>query len=282
MKVDKVITGWFIVVHLVALIGPFFYTTPGAVLVATLLYLATGLFGITLGYHRLLTHRTFKTPRWVERVLGTCGVLSMQRGPLEWVAHHRMHHAHVDTAKDPHNARRGFFWAHVGWMCFEREDLKDHGKLKKFARDIVADPYLNFLTPLWVHCAYQAALALILFLIGGLPWVVWGIFVRLFVVYHVTWFVNSATHLWGYRNYETDDLSTNNWWVGLLAFGEGWHNNHHAQPDVAPAGRSAREFDLTWQVIKLMKRLGLAWDIKLPPAADCVENPAMYEKSYIA
>jgi fatty-acid desaturase len=281
MKVDKVITGWFVLVHLVALIGPFFYTTPGAVAAGVVLYLLTGLFGITLGYHRLLTHRSFKTTRAVERFLGTCGVLAMQRGPLEWVAHHRMHHAHVDTPKDPHNARQGFFWAHVGWMCFEREDLIDMAKLKKFARDIVADPYLNWLTPLWVHCLYQGALAALLFLIGGPAWVVWGIFVRLFVVYHITWFVNSATHLWGYRNYDTDDLSTNNWWVGLLAFGEGWHNNHHAEPDVAPAGRSAREFDLTWQVIRLMRFLGLAWDVKLPELR--LQNPtAVYEKTYTA
>ncbi len=282
MKVDKVITGWFILVHLVALIGPFFYTTPGAVAAGVVLYLVTGMLGITLGYHRLLTHRTFKTPQWVERTLATFGVLAMQRGPLEWVGHHRMHHAHVDTPKDPHNARRGFFWAHVGWMCFYNPEIMDVGKLKKFARDVVADPYLYWLTPLSVHCGYQAALALALFLVGGPAWVVWGIFVRLCVVYHITWFVNSATHIWGYRNFATDDLSTNNWWVGLLAFGEGWHNNHHAQPDVAPAGRTKKEFDLTWQVIKLMRFLKIAWDVKLPPVGDRWEKAQVYEKSYTA
>jgi stearoyl-CoA desaturase (delta-9 desaturase) len=222
------------------------------------------MFGITLGYHRLLTHRSFKAPRWVERVLATCGTLALQRSPLEWVGHHRMHHAGVDTPKDPHSARQGFWWSHVGWLVFYQPELHDYARLRKFARDIVADPYLDALTPLLVQVASQGALAALLYALGGMPFVTWGVFVRLVVVYHITWLVNSATHKWGYRTYATDDLSTNNWWVAVLAFGEGWHNNHHAAQDVAPAWRRWWELDPTWMVLWAMRGLGLAWDVRMP------------------
>lgn len=265
LKLDPIIVPWFVMVHVVTFVGPFYFTSPGAIWSAVVLYLLTGLFGITLGYHRLLTHRTFKTKRWVERVLGTLGMLAMQRGPLDWIAHHRMHHAGVDTEKDPHNARRGFWWSHIGWLVYFQPQFHDYSVLRKYARDIVADPYLNALTPLWVNVTSQAALGVALYVFGGWDYVVWGVFVRLFVVYHVTWLVNSATHLWGYRTYATDDLSTNNWWVAILAFGEGWHNNHHAQMDAAPAWRRWWELDATWLVIRAMAAVGLAWDVKLPP-----------------
>jgi stearoyl-CoA desaturase (delta-9 desaturase) len=176
-----------------------------------------------------------------------------------------MHHAFVDTPKDPHNSRRGFWWSHIGWMCMHDPSLHDYAKMRKFARDIAADPYMMWLAGEWPQILLQVALGLVLLGVGGWSYLIWGIFVRCAVVYHVTWFVNSATHKWGYRTYETDDLSSNNWWVGILAFGEGWHNNHHAYPDVAPAGHRPGEFDLTWQVIKLMKYAGLATEIKLPP-----------------
>jgi stearoyl-CoA desaturase (delta-9 desaturase) len=203
----------------------------------------------------------------MERFLATCGVLALQRSPLEWVSHHRMHHAGVDTHLDPHNARKGFWWSHLFWMCHHQPQFTDMKKMKRFARDIVADPYLNWLTNHYAQVGLQVALGLALLIFGGIDYVVWGVFVRLVVTYHVTWLVNSATHKWGYRNYETDDLSSNTWWVGILAFGEGWHNNHHAHQDVAPAGHKWWEFDLTWQVIKLMRVFGWAYDIKMPPKA---------------
>lgn len=274
LKPDWFIIVWFVFIHAVAIATPFFYFSWGALLTCYVLYMLTGMFGITLGYHRLFTHRSFKAPRWVERVLGTIGVLALQRSPLEWVGHHRMHHAHVDTAKDPHNARKGFWWSHIGWMCFHKPEITDLAKLRKFARDIVADPYLYWLTSPMVQVGMQLLLGLLLLAFGGIEYVLWGIFVRLVIVYHVTWFVNSATHKFGYRNYDTDDLSTNCWWVGLVSFGEGWHNNHHAQQDVAPACRKWWEFDLTWQVIKGMRMLGLAYDIKMPPKPLKVEFDA--------
>ncbi len=264
LKPDRTIIGWFIVMHALALLGPLFFFSWGALATCVGLYFVTGMLGITLGYHRLMTHRSFKAPVWVERVLATFGVLALQRSPLEWVGHHRMHHAYTDTAKDPHDSTKGFWWSHIGWMCFVNPEITDVAKLRKFARDIAADPYLMWLTKHWVQVAMQAALGLTLWATLGVEYMLWGVWTRCALVYHATWFVNSATHKWGYRNYETPEQSTNTWWVGILAFGEGWHNNHHAQPDVAPAGRRWWEFDLTWQVIKLMKVFGLAWDIKMP------------------
>jgi len=264
-RLDWFIVAWFVVLHVVAIIGPFYFFSWGALLTAVALYFITGMLGITLGYHRLLTHRSFKAPRWVERTLGTMGVLALQRGPIEWVATHRMHHSFVDDARDPHNARQGFWWSHLAWMCVPNPDLRDIVHQRKFARDIVADPYLNWLSGDLPQILVQVSLGVILLAIGGWNYVIWGIFVRCAFVYHVTWFVNSATHQYGYRNFETKDLSTNNWWVALLAFGEGWHNNHHAYPDVAQAGIKWWEFDLTFLVIRLMSKLGLAYEIKLPP-----------------
>lgn len=275
MTKDWFIITWFAFIHAVALIGPWFATSPGAIVTAVILYYVTGCFGITLCYHRLLCHRSFKAPVWVERVLATCGVLALQRSPMEWVGMHRMHHAFSDSPKDPHDASRGFWWSHIGWMCYTQPEINDYAKVRRFARDIIADPYLNWLSSHSVQMLMQLGLGLALLVFGGWDYVIWGIFVRLVVVYHVTWFVNSATHFWGYKNYRSEDLSRNLWWVGLLAFGEGWHNNHHALQDVAPAQRQWWEFDLTWQLIKGMRALGLASDIKLPPARVAFDAPQM-------
>ena len=278
VKPDWFIIPWFLVAHSVAFIGPFYYTSMGAIWTALGLYYFTGCLGITFGYHRLLTHRSFQVPKWLERFAATAGVLALQRSPVEWVGHHRMHHAFSDTNKDPHNARQGFWWSHLNWMTHLHPAVHDHKTLKRFARDIAADPYLNWLTNPVVQIGMQVALGLGLLFVGGIEYVVWGIFVRLVVLYHVTWLVNSATHKWGYRNYEVDDLSRNNWWVGLLAFGEGWHNNHHAHPSVAPAGHRWWEFDQTWLVIKGLKALGLATNIKMPPMSDL--SPIASSDSY--
>lgn len=266
-KTDWAILSWMVLVHAVAALAPFFFSW-GALITCVILYFVTGMFGITLGYHRLLTHRSFKTPKWVERFLATLGVLALQGSPREWVAHHRMHHAKTDTPDDPHDARSGFWHSHIGWLFKIVPKFDDKNLQRRFARDIVADPYLNWLSGWGPQIGLQVGLGLALLAFGGWSYVIWGIFLRLVIVYHVTWTVNSLTHMWGYRNYETNDLSRNNFLVGIWAFGEGWHNNHHAQQDVAPAGRRWWEFDLTWQVIKLMRFFGLAYDIKMPPVED--------------
>jgi sn-1 stearoyl-lipid 9-desaturase len=231
--------------------------------VAVGLYFLTGCIGITLCYHRLLSHRSFKVPKWFERVLATCGVLSMQGSPLEWVGHHRMHHAFSDTPKDPHDSSRGFLYSHLGWMLGTKEEFDSPEQLRKFARDLAKDPYYRFLESRIVQFLLQALLGVALYFIGGIGLVLWGIFLRMVVLYHCTWFVNSATHMWGYRNYtDSGDDSRNTWWVALITFGEGWHNNHHRYQDVVDAGHRWWEFDLTLNVIKTLKFFGLAYDLK--------------------
>jgi len=266
---DHFIIGWMIAVHVLGFAALFFATWQGW-LAWAVLHFATGCIGITLGYHRLLTHRSFKAPKWVERTLAFFGVLSLQGSPYEWVAHHRMHHSHVDTPKDPHNARAGFWFSHIGWLFRIVPEYDDDAKQRRFARDIIADPVLMWLSRDNVQIGLQVLLGVLLWMVGGFGCMMMGIFFRLMTAYHITWFVNSAAHMWGYRNYEVDDISRNNWWVAILAFGEGWHNNHHAHPDVAPAGIKWWEFDLTFLIIRGMARLGLAWDIKLPPQSDAV------------
>lgn len=262
-KPDYFTFGWMIFIHLFIFAGPATFSW-GAFATFFVLYVVTGCLGITFGFHRLLTHRSMKAVPWFERFLATCGTLALQGSPMEWVAHHRMHHAGSDTDRDPHNARRGFWYSHVTWLFHKDPFFDDPKTLQKFARDIAADPYLMWLSKPSVMIGIQVALGLILLATGGIGYVVWGIFIRLAFVYHVTWFVNSASHLWGYRNYETTDLTRNCWWVGLIAFGEGWHNNHHAEQEAVHVTRRPWEFDFTWQLIKLSHAFGWVSDLKMP------------------
>ena len=238
-----------------------------AIGVAVFLHWLTGGVGITLGYHRLITHRSFETPKCLEYALLFCGTLACQRS-LEWVAKHRMHHEHADAAGDPYDRHGSFWWTHLGWVLHRLPCDRD---IPRYTKDIARDPvylFLNRSILLW-----QVALAGLLFSLGGWPFVVWGIFVRLVAVYHCTWFVNSAAHRWGYRSYETGDRSTNCWWVALLTYGEGWHNNHHAFPRSARQGLRWWEVDMTWRLVRGLEATGLAWKIKLPPFRDATTGP---------
>lgn len=222
------------------------------------LHWVTGGLGITLGFHRLVTHRSFQTPKWLEYFLVFCGSLACQGGPIEWIGLHRHHHAYSDHEVDHHSSTRGFWWSHMGWMFYEVPAKKE---LDRFTKDIAGDPVYQFLEKYFLPV--QISLAAVLFALGGWSFVVWGIFVRLVLVYHCTWFVNSATHKFGYRTYDAGDRSTNCWWVALLTYGEGWHNNHHAYQYSARHGLRWWEIDMTWMTIKLLKALGLADKIKL-------------------
>jgi stearoyl-CoA desaturase (delta-9 desaturase) len=261
-EIDWFLVAWFSVLHAVAIIGPFFFFSWGAVITAFVLYVLTGMVGITFGYHRLLSHRSFRAPRWLERIAATIGALALQGTPAFWVATHRMHHAFVDTSADPHDAKRGFWWSHLGWLMFKNHNLRDHLKMRKFARDIYSDPYLSWLSLDIQQITLQVALGLVLLALGGWDYVVWGVFVRVVFVYHITWLINSATHRYGYRNFDSEDGSANTWWVSILAFGEGWHNNHHAFPDVAPAGLKWWEVDPTWMLIWSLERMGIVTQVK--------------------
>jgi fatty-acid desaturase len=252
--------------HLGALAAfvPQFFTW-SALGVAVGLYYLTGGIGISLGFHRILTHRSLRCPRWLEYGLAICGTLALQGGPIEWVATHRAHHAHTDREGDPHDVHRGLPWAHVAWLYRKNDARPTPTEQRRLAPDLVRQPFYRFLER--TYLLWQVGLAAALFAAGGWPWVVWGIFVRLVVTYHITWLVNSAAHHTGYRSYRTGDESRNNWWVALLTWGEGWHNNHHAFPFSARHGLRWFELDTTWFAIRILKVLKLARDVRLPTAA---------------
>ncbi|MES2744046.1 MAG: fatty acid desaturase [Bdellovibrionota bacterium] len=262
-SLDWGIISFLSLVHILA-ITAFFFTSWNAFFAFLALYVVSGM-GITFGFHRLFTHRSFKVPKWIEYIAALAGTFALQGSVLKWVAHHRMHHAFSDHDKDPHNSTRGFWYSHIFWTCYNDPSRDDPKVLKKFARDIAADPVLLFMSSDAFLIGSQIVLGSLLWIFGGFEVMMWGVWVRLAALYHATWFVNSAAHLWGYRTYDVNDSATNNWWVGLLTFGEGWHNNHHAYSDVAPAGHRWWEVDTTWMLIKTLSFFGLATHIKLPP-----------------
>ncbi|MCA1995534.1 MAG: fatty acid desaturase, partial [Coleofasciculus sp. S288] len=216
------------------------------------------------GYHRLLTHRSFQVPKWLEYIITTIGSLALQGGPIFWVANHRLHHAYTeDVDKDPYSARRGFWWSHMLWLFYYRSEFFDPETTKKFAPDLARDPYYRWLDRYFL--LLQIPFGVLLYALGGWSFVIYGLFLRSVLLWHSTWLINSATHMWGYRTFEVEDGSCNLWWAALLTYGEGWHNNHHAQPNVAPAGRQWWEIDVTWWAIQVLKTLGLAKKVVIPP-----------------
>lgn len=260
-QINWVNTLFFIFLH----IGALFALLPSnfswtAVGVGLFLYWLTGGLGVTLGFHRLVTHRSFQTPKWLEYLLVFFGTLACEGGPIEWVGTHRMHHLHSDTEEDPHDSNRGFWWSHMGWLIFQSPTQPE---VPRFTKDIADDPVYQFLQKYFIFI--QFALGLGLLILGGWPMLVWGVFVRIVWVYHCTWLVNSATHKFGYRSHESGDNSTNCWWVAVLVFGEGWHNNHHAFQYSARHGLEWWEVDLTWMTIQLLQIFGLATNVKLAP-----------------
>ncbi|MGH9942644.1 MAG: acyl-CoA desaturase [Pyrinomonadaceae bacterium] len=227
-------------------------------------WLSAGL-GVGVGYHRLLTHRGFKTSKPVEYFLTLCGTLALEAGAIAWVTTHRIHHAHTDTAGDPHTPRDGTWWSHMGWILKGTAQRYDAETCARYSPDLMKDPVHRWLDKwYWIP---MVALGVVLFAAGGWPMLMWGIFFRVTFGLHATWLVNSATHLWGARRFETDDDSRNSWWVALLSFGEGWHNNHHAHPTAARHGLTWYEVDVNWWCIRALERLGLASGIKLINAA---------------
>lgn len=247
--------------HIGAVAALFFPSWHGLV-AAVFFYWLSGSLGIGMGYHRLLTHRSFKTPKWFEYVLTICGMLALQDGAINWVATHRLHHRHTEVpGKDPHTPREGGWWAHIGWIMTGMAQQHPDETLKRYAPDLWKDPVHRFLNR-W-YFVPLIILSLILLLAFGWQIVLWGTFLRVTLALHATWLVNSATHLWGSRRFETEDDSRNSWWVALLSFGEGWHNNHHAYPRAARHGLAWYEIDFNWWGIRLLQSLRLAKDIKL-------------------
>jgi fatty-acid desaturase len=268
--------------HLVALLAvlPWCFSWTGVVLTFVGVYAFGGL-GITLCYHRLLTHRGLVCPKWLEYGFAVLGVCSMQDTPARWVAVHRRHHEHSDRQEDPHSPLVNFLLGHVGWMLAENCDLARLGIYERYAKDILRDPFYRRLERTALYPIIVLSSWAVFFLGGvaasllsggdtaeaaqfGTSLLIWGVFVRAVVVWHITWSVNSAAHLWGYRNYETGEQSRNNWVVAILTSGEGWHNNHHADPRSARHGHRRWEIDLVFAFIRLLASVGLAWNVWQP------------------
>ena len=262
LTLNWVAVAFFSAVHLVALLAPWFFSWP-ALGVAILLHWLIGSIGICLGYHRLLTHRSFQVPKGLEYAIAIIGSLALQGGPMFWVAGHRMHHAHTeDMQKDPYSAKRGFWWSHLLWLFYDRPEFFDYDVYKKYTPDLDRQPFYRWLNRYFL--VLQLPLGLLLYLLGGWSFVIYGLFVRTVLLWHSTWFINSASHLRGYRTFNTHDNSRNLWWAAILTYGEGWHNNHHAYPHIAKAGLQWWEVDITWWAIYLLNQLGLARKIILP------------------
>lgn len=242
-----------------------------AVGVAFGMYVVRGM-GVTTGFHRLLAHRSFKTNRFIQFLLALAGSLAVQGGPLWWVAHHRAHHAETDTEEDIHSpVTHGMWQAHMGWMMMD-EAFNEKGTnsrdLHKFPEIKMLQRYYVWLLVLQIAGLYGlgAGLAAAFPSLGtsGLQMLVWAFFISTVFTWHVTFMVNSACHRWGARPYDTGDSSTNNVFIGILAFGEGWHNNHHFYPNSARHGLRWWQLDVTWWLIRGLAFLGLARDLKLP------------------
>jgi fatty-acid desaturase len=270
------------VYHLLALLAllPWSFSWTGVALAGLGLYVF-GSLGINLCYHRLLTHRGLVCPKWLEHGFAVLAVCSMQDTPARWVAVHRRHHEHADRQDDPHSPLVNFLWGHVGWMLLENDDLSRLGIYDRYAKDILRDPFYRKMerTPLYPMILLSSWVAF--FLVGcaaslllggtiaeaarfGASLLIWGVFVRTVVVWHITWSVNSAAHIWGYRTYETGERSRNNWFVALISNGEGWHNNHHADSRSARHGHRWWEIDMVFVTIRLLEAVGLARNVYVP------------------
>jgi stearoyl-CoA desaturase (delta-9 desaturase) len=255
------ITAFFMIAfHALAIAAFFTFTWTNFLVALTLHWMAVG-FGISLGYHRLHTHRGFRTSKAFEYFLAVCGTMTLEGGPLFWVATHRLHHQLSDQDGDPHSPRDGGFWAHMGWILFGDTHHNDTALMQKYAPDLGRDPFYRWLNT--YHWVPLTASGFIMLAIGGWSMVLWGVFLRVVVGLHATWLINSATHMWGSRRFETRDDSRNSFWIALVTFGEGWHNNHHAHPVSARHGLAWWEFDISWVTLKMLNAVGIVSDLKV-------------------
>lgn len=269
----------FTVFHL-ASIAAFWFIDWRAIVTAAVLYWICIGWGIGMGYHRLHTHRSYKVPTWMEYLFAVCGTMTLEGGPITWVGVHRIHHAKSDKEGDPHSPREGAWWAHIGWMCVGEALHNNTEKMARMAPDLAAIPFYRWLnTWHWVPLAISGLILMgVGYALGGTPvaisFVLWALFMRVTLGLHATWLVNSATHMFGGRRFATKDDSRNSWWVALLTFGEGWHNNHHAHPASARHGLAWFEFDMTWLQIRFLEKIGVAKSVKIAKVNQALEREA--------
>jgi len=274
--VNWLTTTVMVLFHLGAIAALFFFTWK-ALFLTLFLWWVSGSLGIGMGYHRLLTHRGYKTPKWVEYFLTVCATLTLEGGPIFWVATHRIHHRFSDHEGDPHSPVDGKWWAHMGWILMGKSLHHETAAQARYVPDLTRDKFHVWISQ--YHYVPTVVLGALLLAIGGVPCLLWGIFLRTVFGLHSTWLVNSATHSWGSRRFVTRDQSTNSWWVALLTWGEGWHNNHHAHPVSARHGLKWYEIDFNWYGIWALKKLGLARQIRLTKLS---EQPAEPEPDPVA
>jgi stearoyl-CoA desaturase (delta-9 desaturase) len=251
---------WFtalvlVVLHAGAVAALFMFSWKAFAVAALSYYIATGL-GISMGYHRLHTHRSYKVPLWLEYFFAVCATLTLEGGPIFWVAIHRVHHQFSDQEGDPHSPRDGAFWSHMGWILWGETNHNNTRMMSKYAPDLAKHPFYVWLNN-W-HWVPSVVLAAAVYAWGGLQMFLWVICFRIVFGLHATWAVNSATHMFGKRRFNTRDDSRNTWWIAIISFGEGWHNNHHAHPTSARHGLAWYEFDPSWLLIKVLKAFGIA------------------------
>lgn len=272
-RVDLLRVTPFLIMHLGCLLVFWVGWSATAIAVCAALY-AVRMFAITAVYHRLLSHRTFRTSRALQLVGAVAATASAQRGPLWWAAHHRRHHRHTEEMADAHSpVRHGFWWSHLGWFMTPRNFRTDHDRV----RDLMRFPELRWLDRF--DAVVPLLLCLILFLAGellaafaphlgtdGLQLLVWGFCISTTLLFHATSAVNSLAHRIGSRRYATRDDSRNSFWLALLTFGEGWHNNHHFHASSVRQGFRWWEVDLTWYLLRAMAAVGLVWDLRPVPA----------------
>jgi stearoyl-CoA desaturase (delta-9 desaturase) len=247
-------------VHIAALVTPFLVPFTWTAVGLAVLFYVVRMFGITGGYHRYFAHRAYKTSRWFQFVLAWIGCSAMQKGPLWWAGHHRHHHKYSDHENDPHSPIiRTVWWAHIGWVISGQYRSRPNGSMNDFEKY----PELRLLDYVfsWVP---GLSLAILCYLLDGWSGVVWGFLISTVFLYHGTFLVNSACHLWGSRRYETTDQSKNNWWAAFFTLGEGWHNNHHHYQSCARQGFRWWEYDVSYYIIRALGFVGLVWDIREP------------------
>jgi stearoyl-CoA desaturase (delta-9 desaturase) len=254
-------TSIFMIIFHAGAVASLFMLSWKVIPITLLLWWVSGSLGIGMGFHRLLTHRGYKTPKAIEYFLTICGLLALEGGAINWVVTHRIHHANTDESGDPHTPRDGRWWAHMGWILRGTAQQHEDHVIQRYAPDLLKDPVHVFLNKFYYVPLILCGLGL--FALGGLPFAFVGVFLRVTIGLHFTWLVNSATHLWGTRRFQTRDDSTNSWWVALVTFGEGWHNNHHAHPRAARHGLTWYEIDVNWLGIRALQLVGLARDIRL-------------------
>ncbi|OVA15950.1 Fatty acid desaturase [Macleaya cordata] len=257
---DAINLGIVVLEHIAILFAPFNFSWD-AFWVAVILHMVTS-FGITLSYHINLTHKSFKLPKWLEYLFAYCGLHAGEGHPIYWISYHRYHHQFTDTDRDPHSPIEGFWFSHVNWL-FDHSYINEKcGGEANNVMDLQKQAYYRFLQS--TYYLHLLGLGLLLYVVGGFPYVIWGMGVRMAIAHQSACLVNSVCHTWGQKPWNTKDLSKNNWLMGLIAFGEGWHNNHHAFEFSARHGLEWWQIDVTWYLVKLLEYLGLATDVKVP------------------